>query len=122
MRGKAVYSLGGRTGVLAQVESLAARQVIDQLYALLDATTATQREALTLLRCHACQYPEIGRFQAVPGVGLISAARVSAYIQTPHRLSSKRKLWRYCRWGLQTARVTASGAARSDWIGPAMAE
>jgi transposase len=100
MRGKAVYSLGGRTGVLAQVESLAARQAIDQLYALLDATTATQREALTLLRCHARQYPEIGRFQAVPGVGLIRAARVSAYIHTPHRFSSKRKLWRYCRLGI----------------------
>jgi transposase len=31
---KAVYSLGGRTGGLAQVESLAARQAIEQLYAL----------------------------------------------------------------------------------------
>jgi transposase len=100
VRGKAVYSSCGRTGVVAQVESLAARQVIEQLYALLDATIATQREALTLLRRHARQYPEIGRFQAVPGVGLIGAARFSAYIQTPHRFSSKRKLWRYCRLGI----------------------
>src|SRR5215813_13082812 len=47
IRGKAVYSPGGRTGVVAQVESPAARQAITQLYALLDATTATQREALS---------------------------------------------------------------------------
>jgi transposase len=100
VRGKAVYSPSGRLAVLAQVESLAARQAIEQLYALLDATTVTQREALTLLRRHARQYPEIARFQAVPGVGLIGAARFSAYIQTPHRFSSKRKLWRYCRLGI----------------------
>jgi transposase len=100
VRGKAVYHLCGRTAVLAQVESPAARQAIEQLYALLDVTTATQGEALTLLRRHARQYPEIGRFQSVPGVGLIGAARFSAYIQTPHRFSFKRKLWRYCRLGI----------------------
>jgi hypothetical protein len=31
---------------------------------------------------------------------LIGAARFSAYIQTPHRFSSQRKLWRYCRLGI----------------------
>jgi transposase len=100
VRGKAVYSPCGRAGAMAQVGSPAARQVLEQLYTLLDATIATQREALTLLRRHARQYPEIERFQAVPGVGLIGAARFSAYIQTPHRFSSKRKLWRYCRLGI----------------------
>jgi hypothetical protein len=55
VRGKAVYSPGGRRAVMAQVGSDAARQAIEQLYALLDATTATQREALTLLLRHARQ-------------------------------------------------------------------
>jgi transposase len=100
VRGKPVYSACGRTTVLAHVESLAARHAIAPLYALLAATTATQREALTLLRRHARQYPEIGRCQAVPGIGLIGAARFSAYLQTPHRFSSNRKLWRYCRLGM----------------------
>lgn len=31
---------------------------------------------------------------------MIGAARFAAYIQTPHRFSSKRKLWRYCRLGI----------------------
>ncbi|MCA1603047.1 MAG: IS110 family transposase [Acidobacteria bacterium] len=30
-------------------------------------------------------------------MGPIGACRFSAYVQTPHRFSSKRKLWRYCR-------------------------
>jgi transposase len=100
VRSKTVYSPCGRMGVLEHIESLAARQAIAQLYTLLDATRAAQREALLLLRRHARQYPEIGRFQAVPGIGFIGAARFSAYIQTPHRFSSKWKLWRYCRLGI----------------------
>jgi transposase len=86
--------------ILARVESLAARQIIEQPYALLDVTTATQREALTLLRRHARQYPEIRRFQAVPGIDLIGAARFSAYIQAPHRFSPTRQWWRTCRLGI----------------------
>ena len=31
---------------------------------------------------------------------MIGACRFSGYIQTPHRFSSKRKLWRYCRLGI----------------------
>lgn len=82
---------------MERVESLAARQAITQLYTLLDATLAAQRETVRLLRHHARQYPKIRRFQAAPGVGFIGAARFSACIQTSHRFSSKRKLWRYCR-------------------------
>jgi transposase len=100
VRGKAVYSTRGRAAVLAQVETNAARQAIEQLYSLLDAMSLAHRDALALLRRQARQYPEIVRFQAVPGVGVIGAARFSAYIQTPHRFSSKRKLWRYCRLGI----------------------
>jgi transposase len=48
----------------------------------------------------AKQFPEIALFQQVPGVGVIGACRFSGYIQTPHRFSSKRKLWRYCRLGI----------------------
>jgi transposase len=39
-------------------------------------------------------------FQTEPGIGPIGAARFSAYIQTPHRFSNRRKLWRYCRLGV----------------------
>jgi transposase len=96
LRGRGVYSRTGREVALQQVVSLAARQAIEQLYTLLDHTLEAQHEALALLRRHARRYPEIARFRTVPGVGFIGAARFSAYIQTPHRFSSKRKLWRYC--------------------------
>jgi transposase len=77
--------------------------VIEQLYALLDSYDRYPKRSFDpLLRCHARQYPQIRRFQTVPGVGLIGAARFSTYIQTPHRFSSKRKLWRYAGEGLPT--------------------
>jgi len=100
LKGHGVYSARGRLLALQQIPAPAARQMIEQLYAVLDHTLQTQREALTLLRRQARQYPEVERFQTVPGVGIIGAARFSAYIQTPHRFSSKRKLWRYCRLGI----------------------
>src|SRR5262245_16151830 len=100
LRGRGVYSPTGRAAALQQVVSLATRQAIAQLYTLLDRTLEAQNEALRLLRCHARQYPESARFQTVPGVGLIGAARFAAYIQTPYRFSSQRKLWRYCRLGI----------------------
>jgi hypothetical protein len=119
VRGKPGYSPCGRPTVLAHVESLAARHAIAQLYAWLDATTATPREALTLLRRHARQYPAIGRFQAVPGIGLMGAARCSADIQTPHRFSSNRKLWRYWRLGItdRSRDGTRRGRQRLDRTG-----
>jgi transposase len=100
IKGRGVYGARGRLLALQQIAAPAARQMIEQLYAVLDYTLQTQHEALALLRRQARQYPEVERFQTVPGVGLIGAARFSAYIQTPHRFSSKRKLWRYCRLGI----------------------
>jgi len=40
---------------LAQVETSVARQAIEQLYALLEATSLTHRDAFTLLRGQARQ-------------------------------------------------------------------
>ena len=100
VKSRGVYGPRGRLLALPQLQAPVARQMIEQLYAVLDHTLQTQHEALALLRRQARQYPEVQRFQTVPGVGLIGAARFSAYIQTPHRFSSKRKLWRYCRLGI----------------------
>ena len=46
------------------------------------------------------RYPEISQFERVPGIGVIGAHVFSAYIQTPHRFATKRKLWSYCRLGI----------------------
>ena len=67
----------------------------------------------------ARRYPEIARFMAIPGVGLIGACRFSGYIQTPVRFSTTRKLWRYCRLGItdRTSDGRPLGARRLDRSG-----
>jgi transposase len=76
------------------------RVAITQLFELMDQARAQQQQAKQLMTRMAKQFPEIALFQQVPGVGIIGACRFSGYIQTPHRFSSKRKLWRYCRLGI----------------------
>jgi transposase len=74
--------------------------VIGQLYQLLDQAVEAKKAAYRLMVSESRRYPEIAAFRAVPGVGPVGACRFSAYIQTPHRFSSKRKLWRYCGLGI----------------------
>lgn len=95
-----VYRAEGRLPYLAQVPRAGAREAIQQLYDLLDRTLEAQRQAFRLMCRESKRYPEIERFDEVPGVGPVGACRFSAFVQTPHRFSSKRKLWRYCRLGI----------------------
>lgn len=108
-RGQRVYSEQGRQQTLAEINSPQLRQTLEQLYQLLEQTSAQRQASERLLAQAAKQFPEIARFREVPGVGLICAARFCAYLQTPYRFSSKRKLWRYARLGV--AQQSSDGKA-----------
>lgn len=95
--GERLYSSTGRKAVLAQVKSAAVRTAISQLYAVLDQSVASQTEARLLMLQLAHAFPEIKILKTSPGVGPIGACRFIAYIHTPGRFSSTRKLWKYCR-------------------------
>ncbi len=73
------------------------RTAIKQLYAVLDQSVASQAEAKLLMLRLAQALPEIKLLRTAPGIGPIGACRFSAYIHTPSRFSSTRKLWKYCR-------------------------
>jgi transposase len=92
-----LFSATGRKEVLVKVESRDLRTAITQLYEVLDQAVAAQGEARLLMLRAAQAFPEIKWFRTAPGVGPIGACRFSAYIHTPSRFSSKRKLWKYCR-------------------------
>jgi transposase len=97
VRGERVFSAPGRQAVLAAVKSVAVRTAIKQLYQVLDQSLASQTEARLLMLRTAQALPEIKWFKTAPGVGPIGACRFSAYVHTPQRFSSTRKLWKYCR-------------------------
>ena len=95
--GERLFSSKGRQEVLARVESRDLRTAIKQLYEVLDQSVAAQEQARLLMLRAAQAFPEIKLLRTVPGIGPIGACRFSAYIHTPNRFSSKRKLWKYCR-------------------------
>jgi transposase len=95
--GERLFSVTGRKEVLARVESRDLRTAIKQLYEVLDQSVAAQAQARLLMLRAAQAFREIKLLRTVPGVGPIGACRFSAYIHTPNRFSSKRKLWKYCR-------------------------
>ncbi len=97
VRGERLFSATGRKEVLARVESRDLRTAIKQLYEVLDQSVAAQEQARLLMLRAAQAFREIKLLRTVPGVGPIGACRFSAYIHTPNRFSSKRKLWKYCR-------------------------
>lgn len=118
-KGETVYDPAGRDQYLTVVPSAAARETIEQLYAVMDATISAQKGAFRLMRRESKRYPEIARFDAAPGVGVISACQFSAYVQTPHRFSAKRKFWRYCRLGISDRQSDGKPLGRQalDWNG-----
>jgi transposase len=105
----APFTERGCKDVLTRVPSAEIRAAIRQLYKVLAHTLDVRDQAYAAMVKAGRRFPEIKLFQeGVPGVGPIGAARFSAYVQTPHRFSNKRKLWRYCRLVSVIAAVTAS--------------
>src|SRR5207237_4237726 len=93
--GERLSSAPGRKEVLARVESHDLRTAITQLYSVLDQSVEAQTKARWLMLRAAQAFPEIKLFRTAPGVGPIGACRFSAYIHTPSRFSTTRKLLKY---------------------------
>jgi len=74
--------------------------ILDGLWRQLEQSEQTEKELLRVARAQAKRYPEIRRFEALPGIGFISAATISAMLETPHRFADKRKVWMYAGLGL----------------------
>lgn len=120
--GEAVFSARGRRPVLQEVKSEVVRTAIQQLYAMLDQSLTSQTEARLLMLRTAQALPEIKIMKTAPGMGPIGACRFSAYIHSPQRFSSTRKLWKYCRLSishrssngkpLRRPRIDRSGCGR----------
>src|SRR6266852_5897996 len=111
--GARLFSATGRKEVLAKVESRDLRTAIKQLYEVLDQSVVAQAQARLLMLRAAQAFPEIKLLRTVPGVGPIGACRFSAYIHTPNRFSSKRKLWKYCRLAARESdRITVEAKFR----------
>ncbi len=80
----------------------------------LEQVKRARREVLRLSR----PYPVIGLWRDIPGVGPIRAATFFAYLDTPWRFDSPKKLYRYCGVGLRrwASGSNDDGTARAGYL------
>ena len=74
--------------------------IVDNLWLRLDQIEEMEKRILEEVKTQARQYPEIKRFEALSGVGFITAATISAIVETPWRFANKRKVWMYAGLGI----------------------
>lgn len=75
----------------------------------LDAATKQVHYAKRVISMYSKTYPIIAAWSDIPGIGIIRAATLFVYLDTPWRFRHKNKLWKYCGVGLQR---TTSGTDR----------
>ena len=76
--------------------------IVEGLWRQLKQSEQTEKDLLRAARYQAKHYPEIKLFEDIPGIGFISAATISAILETPHRFANKRKVWMYAGLGIVT--------------------
>lgn len=97
VEGKCVYNPEKRPEYLQKIKQRAVANQVRRLYVLLDSALQMQELALKEAWGLGQRYWEIEEFIKVPGVGPIGALTFDAYIQTPHRFTTKSRLYRYCQ-------------------------
>ena len=101
VRGTEVFTKTHRGSYLDRLPTQARQKIIAYLYDRLDTTGELRKKARATMIELGKPYPEIQRFQRVPGIGVVGAHVFSAFIQTPHRFATKQRLWKYCKLGIR---------------------
>src|SRR5258707_3372277 len=100
--GTRVYSRRHRAEWLAQLVEPGVRIRAEHLYQQLDSLEpvrqAARRELLRESRKHAA----VKLLRQIPAIGPIRSALLVAILQTPHRFRTKRQLWAYSGFAVQT--------------------
>jgi transposase len=105
-----------RAAWLRKLKNTALSNQLIMLWIGYDATSKQARMAKQHLINLSKRYPIIILWQQLAGIGIIRAATIFAYLDTPWRFKKKNKLWKYCGIGLQR---TASGTDKKGKPKPA---
>ena len=105
-----------RADWLLETNNRALATQLNMLWIGYDATVQQVKLAKRQLALLGKKYEIIQFFSQLPGVGLIRATTLFAYLDTPWRFKKKNKLWKYCGVGLQR---TTSGTDKKGNPKPA---
>lgn len=102
---------------LSQLKHPALARQLLMLWIGYDSTARQARMAKQQLINLSRKYSVVRLWQQLPGIGIIRAVTIFAYLDTPWRFKKKNKLWKYCGVGLQR---TASGTDKKGKPKPAV--
>jgi transposase len=100
--GKQIYAPGHRALWLAKISEVGVLRRAEFYDQQRDALRALRHQVRRELLAESKKHPATKRLRQIPAIGPIRAALLIALIQTPHRFRTKRPLWKYSGFGIET--------------------
>ena len=100
--GKQVYAPRHRAEWLGKIGEPGVRRRAEFYYQQLDALRCLRQEVRRELLAESKKHQAWKRLCQIPSMGPIRAAVLLGILQTPHRFRSKRQLWTYSGFGIET--------------------
>jgi len=100
--GTTVYAPHHRLEWLVKIVQPGVRVRAEHLYEQLDTLQPIRQQARRELLLESHKHPAVKLLRQIPSIGPIRAALLVALLQTPHRFRSKRQLWAYSGFAVET--------------------
>ena len=100
--GTTVYAPRHRAEWLAKIAQPGVRVRAQRLYQQLDLLPPVRLQARRELLVESHQHSAVKLLRQIPSIGPIRAALLVALLQTPHRFRTKRQLWAYIGFAVET--------------------
>ena len=100
--GSSVYAPRHRAEWLAKIAEPGVRVRAEHLYQQLDSLQPLRLEARRELLRESHKHAAVKLLRQIPSIGPIRAALLVALLQTPHRFRTKRQLWAYSGFAVET--------------------
>src|SRR5712675_32877 len=100
--GTTVYAVRPRAEWLAKIPEPGVRLRAERLYQQLDLLQPVRQEARRDLLVESHKHHAVKLLRQIPSIGPIRAALLVALLQTPHRFRTKRQLWTYSGFAVET--------------------
>jgi transposase len=100
--GATVYAPRHRSEWLAKIAEPGVRVRAERLYQQLDLLQPVRLEARRELLMESHKHSAVKLLRQIPSIGPIRAALLVALLQTPHRFRTKRQLWAYIGFAVET--------------------
>jgi len=100
--GKQVYGLRHRAEWLAKITEPGVHRRAEFYYQQLDALRSLRQQVRRELLAESQKHPAWKLLCQIPSIGPIRAAVLMGILQTPHRFRTKRQLWTFSGFGIET--------------------